>query len=280
MGQKIFLRENYNYFVFIGNSPLRSVSPASPTSMSSSVMSSQSGSRRIVHTMPCQTFNGEHSVSEAISNISSPDYHDEETMDILSSRDIMLSDPSDSDSTILVSEPNTRRTGGKGDSQTNSYSNVKTASANHIMGGPDNDHRIVIQVKGPDKEVTGLSPRGSRRLQRGDIPHQTSIRHNLNANNNNQTAVVPPESQGYHELRESEEDGSTFVVDDPLLARVIGQKMASPPMSEDDSDIESLHSFHYSPKAVDLPSAIRLAKRLYSLDGFKKSDVSRHLSKK
>ncbi|CAH2020956.1 unnamed protein product [Acanthoscelides obtectus] len=28
-----------------------------------------------------------------------------------------------------------------------------------------------------------------------------------------------------------------------------------------------------------MPSAIRLAKRLYSLDGFKKSDVSRHLSK-
>lgn len=57
-------------------------------------------------------------------------------------------------------------------------------------------------------------------------------------------------------------------------------KASSPPPSEDDSDVESLHSFHYSPKAVDLPSAIRLAKRLYSLDGFKKSDVSRHLSKK
>lgn len=55
---------------------------------------------------------------------------------------------------------------------------------------------------------------------------------------------------------------------------------SSPPSSEDDSDIESLHSFHYSPKAVDLPSAVRLAKRLYCLDGFKKSDVSRHLSKK
>lgn len=56
---------------------------------------------------------------------------------------------------------------------------------------------------------------------------------------------------------------------------------ASPPQSADDeSDIESLHSFHYSPKAVDLPSAVRLAKRLYSLDGFKKSDVSRHLGKK
>lgn len=53
------------------------------------------------------------------------------------------------------------------------------------------------------------------------------------------------------------------------------------PLTEDDcSDVESLHSFHYSPKAVDMPSAIRLAKRLFHLDGFKKSDVSRHLSKK
>lgn len=33
-------------------------------------------------------------------------------------------------------------------------------------------------------------------------------------------------------------------------------------------------------KCVDQPSAMRLAKRLYKLDGFRKSDVSRHLSKK
>lgn len=55
-------------------------------------------------------------------------------------------------------------------------------------------------------------------------------------------------------------------------------KSISPP--EEESDVESLHSYHYSPKAVDIPSAVRLAKRLYTLDGFKKSDVSRHLSKK
>ncbi|XP_064458502.1 PH and SEC7 domain-containing protein-like isoform X2 [Ornithodoros turicata] len=48
---------------------------------------------------------------------------------------------------------------------------------------------------------------------------------------------------------------------------------------EESDDAESLHSFHYSPKAVDMPSASRLAKRLYNLEGFKKSDVSRHLSK-
>jgi trimeric autotransporter adhesin len=47
----------------------------------------------------------------------------------------------------------------------------------------------------------------------------------------------------------------------------------------DDSDSESDHNA-YTPKAVDLPSAQRLAKRLYYLDGFKANDIVRHLSKK
>ncbi|CAB4055557.1 PSD [Lepeophtheirus salmonis] len=51
------------------------------------------------------------------------------------------------------------------------------------------------------------------------------------------------------------------------------------PSSEGESDLESLHSYHPPPKIVDVPSAIRLAKRLYQLDGFRKSDVSRHLSR-
>lgn len=48
--------------------------------------------------------NGDQSVSEAVSNISSPDYQDDDNL--LSTRDIAMaiSDPSDSDSTILVSE--------------------------------------------------------------------------------------------------------------------------------------------------------------------------------
>lgn len=46
-----------------------------------------------------------------------------------------------------------------------------------------------------------------------------------------------------------------------------------------DSDSESEFNV-YQPKAVDLPSVQRLAKRLYYLDGFKANDVVRHLSKK
>ena len=49
--------------------------------------------------------------------------------------------------------------------------------------------------------------------------------------------------------------------------------------SEEDSDMDSLHSYHPPAKVVDIPSAVRLAKRLYHLDGFKTTDVSRHLSK-
>ncbi|GAB6028193.1 hypothetical protein CHUAL_002395 [Chamberlinius hualienensis] len=64
----------------------------------------------------------------------------------------------------------------------------------------------------------------------------------------------------------------------PITSKRELRKSTSPP-PDDDSDIDSLHSFHYSPKAVDMPSASRLAKRLYNLEGFKKSDVSRHLCK-
>lgn len=46
----------------------------------------------------------------------------------------------------------------------------------------------------------------------------------------------------------------------------------------DDSDAESL--YHQPAKGVDQPSAARLAKRLFHLEGFRKSDVSRHLCKK
>jgi hypothetical protein len=48
---------------------------------------------------------------------------------------------------------------------------------------------------------------------------------------------------------------------------------------ESESDLESIHSYHPPAKVIDIPSAKRLATRLYYLDGFKKTDVSRHLSR-
>lgn len=201
----------------ISTSPQHTDSPASPTSVSSSVMSS-SGSKGngLSHTanggIPGLMFlSGEQSVSEAISNISSPDYQDEH--DLLSTRDLSavmaISDPSDSDSTLIVD-------------------NLKE----------ERDHKVTIQVA-----ASGCNKSGDT-------------------------------------LKDSEDELATLT-DEPLTILLGGgQRESSPPVSDDGSDVDSLHSFHYSPKAVDMPSAIRLAKRLFHLDGFKKSDVSRHLSKK
>nr|XP_031844833.1 PH and SEC7 domain-containing protein 1 isoform X8 [Nomia melanderi] len=212
--------------------------------------------------------NGDLSQSEAISNMSSPDYNDEETMDILSARDMMVSDPSDSDSTILASEPPQRR--------------LKT-SASTPTGYPagqdaTSEHRIVIQVKGPDKETAtarNTSPRQNRRRGNPSNPDLVPTSTAQNTVQRSAAGNVTPEFVGYQELKESEDEKEA------LNCGIFDDKHGtSPPQSADEeSDIESLHSFHYSPKAVDLPSAVRLAKRLYSLDGFKKSDVSRHLSK-
>lgn len=208
------------------SSPLHSGSPNSPTSVSSSVMSSQSGSRRLPYSLtngPQQQQTFDFSVSEAISNISSPEYHDDDSIGI---RDCVMeiSDHSDSDSTLLGPEPGRLR--------------GAAAAARAAEGAAQGDHRIVIQVRGPqEKKAHG---NGDGQGHGGEL--------------------VLQETSNDHENREED-------------------NRSSPLSSEDESDVESLHSFHYSPKAVDMPSAIRLAKRLYSLDGFKKSDVSRHLSK-
>ncbi|XP_055593560.1 PH and SEC7 domain-containing protein isoform X2 [Uranotaenia lowii] len=259
----------------MSSSPQRSASdsPASPTSVSSSVMSSSGskgandhthngysnsgfeggrggGTHSNLQSLSCQNGGGpgggggeggggggtstlDQSVSEAVSNISSPDYQDEH--DLLSTRDLAamaISDPSDSDSTILVSE---------------------TTHRVHDRDR-DRDHKIVIQVKGMHQQLLHLH-------------QQESVRYS-----------------------ESTEDELAALADDMPTIMLGGQqdggqtmgntgRESSPPVSDDGSDVDSLHSFHYSPKAVDLPSAERLAKRLYYLEGFKKSDVSRHLSK-
>ncbi|CAG9823807.1 unnamed protein product [Phaedon cochleariae] len=222
----------------ISSSPPHSGSPASPTtSVSSSVMSSQSGSRRLPFTATNGHF-GQHtdfSVSEAVSNISSPDYHDD---DIIGIKDCVMeiSDHSDSDSTLLVSEPRQRHVRVHG----------SLTSANNAAD--NSEHRIVIQVKGPEKDRS---------------------RHSESA------STLRCEMYGY----KGSSDGAFESDQEEEMGNPDTTNKSSPLSSEDESDIESLHSFHYSPKAVDMPSAIRLAKRLFGLEGFKKSDVSRHLSK-
>ncbi|KAI8797239.1 PH and SEC7 domain-containing protein 3 [Biomphalaria glabrata] len=66
-------------------------------------------------------------------------------------------------------------------------------------------------------------------------------------------------------------------VGDNILENHCGDPLQLSVLS-DDSDSDSL--YHQPSKAVDRPSAERLAKRLFNLEGFRKSDVSRHLCKK
>ncbi|XP_063893200.1 PH and SEC7 domain-containing protein isoform X3 [Helicoverpa armigera] len=220
----------------------RSSSPASPTSASSSVMSSRATPphRQLPAHHHHRPLNGDMSLSEAVSNISSPDYQDQDDM-FETGREcprMELSDPSDSDSTILVSEPCHKRA-----KSNSSYSNEHGSDVT-LNGDHNNDYRIVIQVKGPDKQNANATE---------------NVNNNNNSNytqNGKENGHNSPENQGYQELGSGSDGGS-----------------------DEGSDGDSLHSFHYSPKAVDIPSAERLAKRLYHLDGFKKSDVSRHLSK-
>lgn len=61
----------------------------------------------------------------------------------------------------------------------------------------------------------------------------------------------------------------------------INDKQSSNRDSLDPSqDLNLLEMYQPPVRVVDEPSAYRLAKRLFNLDGFKKSDVARHLSKK
>ncbi|BFF92423.1 PH and SEC7 domain-containing protein [Drosophila madeirensis] len=268
----------------ISSSPQHSAagSPASPTSVSSSVMSSSGskgalgGNGQAVDQQQQQRENGgqaflqpptgmpglltcpgagngagggvgvsgggnDLSVSEAISNISSPDYQDDDNL--LSSRDILggmvLSDPSDSDSTILVSD------GAALQRQQLKQQLRAQQQQTRDRDRDQSEHKVVIQVRGMDNNGGGG---GSAARSDDDV-------------------VTLTDEQSHATMSSGAGAGAQ------------GMRDASPPVSDDGSDVESLHSYHYSPKAVDMPSAIRLAKRLYSLDGFKKSDVSRHLSK-
>ncbi|XP_052873113.1 PH and SEC7 domain-containing protein [Anopheles cruzii] len=203
------------------------------------------------------------SLSEAIS---SPDFQDngEDLLTTGELMDLILSDPSeDSDSTILLSEAFTR----------GEYPSV------------ERDYRVVIPVRSGDatKDTRGgimeedINTGASQKRSIGG-----AIGSNLKANfvqTNSAAFKNDTDSKrgfpiGAYEPIDETANVSVGAADVGLLTRE-----ASPPVSDDGSDVESLHSFQYSPKGVDIPSAERLAKRLFNLEGFKKSHVSRHLSK-
>lgn len=89
-----------------------------------------------------------------------------------------LSDPSDSDSTILVSEPCHKRA-----KSNSTYSNGHGSDVT-LNGDHNNQYRIVIQVKGPDK----------LNMNTNDGLRSNS---SLSANGNRENGHRSPETQGY-----------------------------------------------------------------------------------
>ncbi|XP_065355166.1 PH and SEC7 domain-containing protein isoform X4 [Calliphora vicina] len=210
---------NHSHSSSISSSPHHSAgSPASPTSVSSSVMSS-SGSK------------GALGIGGGM----------------------ILSDPSDSDSTILVSDAAVQRQQQQQQQRHHQQQQQKSS-----------EHKVVIQVRGADNAANSHNSHNNN----GSSMRSLGSEHK---NSEDELATLAEDAAAPMHQQSTSPNSNSGTLGDG--------RESSPPVSDDGSDVESLHSYHYSPKAVDMPSAIRLAKRLYTLDGFKKSDVSRHLSK-
>ena len=143
---------------------------------------------------------------------------------------------------------------------THSRKSSKTAQgeAGHDSLITSKDNRVIITInqrEGEEKQLNGNSSPGTS------------------------SGTITPD-QAYSEVGD---EGGIF---SPLHSAPPHPSNSPPPLyssptlsSEEESDMDSLHSYHPPVKIVDIPSANRLAKRLYNLEGFRKSDISRHLSK-
>lgn len=143
---------------------------------------------------------------------------------------------------------------------THSRKSSKTAQgeAGHDSLITSKDNRVIITInqrEGEEKQLNGNSSPGTS------------------------SGTITPD-QAYSEVGD---EGGLF---SPLHSAPPHPSNSPPPLyssptlsSEEESDMDSLHSYHPPVKIVDIPSANRLAKRLYNLEGFRKSDISRHLSK-
>lgn len=123
------------------------------------------------------------------------------------------------------------------------------------------------KLPGSDRDFVA----GFKNFEERPTKDEDGHRQFINSSNRNKN-VQPFNSSANHDslALEDEEDRCESVFSDSEAANIS--------ILSDESDLESL--YHQPSKAVDRPSALRLAKRLFHLEGFKKSDVSRHLSKK
>lgn len=158
-------------------------------------------------------------------------------------------------------------------------------------------NRVVITINNNNGCSNSQTPNSSR-----NVTSPTSVngsRHIMSPGGSSTGTITPDVKNNLFGVKASDDDddeddfgsGTDGVGDDDDkfdvgLENVVsgaaytGLGSASPQLSEsEESDMESLRSYHPPVKVIDIPSALRLAKRLYNLEGFKKTDVSRHLSR-
>ncbi|XP_065355165.1 PH and SEC7 domain-containing protein isoform X3 [Calliphora vicina] len=240
---------NHSHSSSISSSPHHSAgSPASPTSVSSSVMSS-SGSKGALGIGGNFTNNNGHNYQQQQQQQQQYQQYNV----VVTNGGMILSDPSDSDSTILVSDAAVQRQQQQQQQRHHQQQQQKSS-----------EHKVVIQVRGADNAANSHNSHNNN----GSSMRSLGSEHK---NSEDELATLAEDAAAPMHQQSTSPNSNSGTLGDG--------RESSPPVSDDGSDVESLHSYHYSPKAVDMPSAIRLAKRLYTLDGFKKSDVSRHLSK-
>ena len=145
-----------------------------------------------------------------------------------------------------------------------------------------------VMSRSDSSETEGRYPSESMELRynHAEVLAQTSTVHHSTTGHSqshkSHTPVEPgymkhtahyPQSTGFYDSSSSTNNHSSS---DTESASELSPSGPSSPESE--AEFDSV--FHQPTKDVDRPSAQRLAKRLYHMQGFKKGDVSKHLSKK
>lgn len=171
------------------------------------------------------------------------------------------------------------------------YSIANSISNENEKFGSQQKHKLLRQNKihfqntlSATSSIDSTSSANSPEDQSNDNKTLTieNVEFSQNVNSNQQTFTKHPCLEIGSQSQQFNQHNKSYSSKANSSPSVTPQQSISSSISSDEetSDLDSLNSFHYSPpKSIDQPSASRLAKRLFNLEGFKKSDVSRHLSK-
>lgn len=166
------------------------------------------------------------------------------------------------------------------DSMEDSFTNESLNNGNN-NGALTNNNKTIISIGDQQQQQLQQHKQQNIMLLQDDIlePPEEVVKHVVTSPGSGSLSsnrTITPEQDFKELLRETTANQQQVV---PMQTSSSIQNSIMSNSSEEDSDLDSLHSYHPPVKVIDVPSAVRLAKRLYYLHGFKKTDVSRQLSK-